>query len=430
MIEIEIPSSKSVSARALIANALSKRRAALTNLARCEDTDSLAAAAEALHRAAFAPRSGDEISVWLGDGAASLRFFLAAAAGAGEGRIFNVSFSKQLAQRPIEPLLKALRLLGADIRVVAPGEIRVISRRLKGGRIYVDASMSSQFLSAIMLLAPITDDGIEIALQGKIVSAPYVRMTAAVMRRFGADVSLTPESVRVAPGGYNAPERMDIEADWSAAAFIYEILIIKGLKALREGKSGRDEDWLIRRLAAPDESLQGDAAFALWASPLVSSRFEPEGGLLTLRQEKLRELMGSKRRDEIRLNMSGTPDAVPALAATACALRIPFALEGVAHLRHKESDRIASLSAELKKLGYILDYKDDKLIYDGSRHLDSSEGEIYIDPHGDHRIAMALAPLALLGDHRLRIAERRVVAKSFPGFFELLGRLSEDWNEA
>lgn len=391
------PPSKSISARALTANALAPTAAALTNLSDCDDTRHLDRAFSILSTSRH--DYAKPLHIYIGDGAASMRFFLAAAASI-PGTDVTVEGSRQLMSRPSLPLVDALRSLGADISL-SDNAFHVRGKRLTGGATEVDTTISSQFVSALMLAAPQWERGLEIRFRTRPVSYPYITMTARVMEHFGVRVQLSENRVEVSPGGYAAPERYAVESDWSAASYLYELL------SFSPGHEVRTTD-----LCAPGKSVQGDAACAALFSCLgVTTEFHDDGSALIR--------SGGPRKDYISVDMTDTPDLVPAFATACCGTGTRFEIRGIGHLRHKECDRLTALASELGKCGFALTTHTDALLWDG-KIVPLSEGKITIDSHGDHRIAMSLAPLGLVIPCGLETDHPEVVNKSYPAYWDLL----------
>lgn len=394
---IILPGSKSLSARAIVANALAGNRTEIENIAVCDDADRLAAAFAAI---AAEPKT----DIYIGAGAAPLRFFLAAAASM-PGVECLIECHEQLARRPMDGLLTPLAQLGADVVCQRPGRFAVRGKRIKGGTVSVDTSISSQFVSALMLAAPTWENGARILTGGKkSVSTPYIEMTAKAMRSFGAAVSTDAESITVAPGGYNPPPLFKVEPDWSAASYIYEMVALSAISpALPPSAS-------ILALVPPELSAQGDSACARLFSRFVATTFSATGANL--------EAKTVIDRDFYSADMTDYPDIVPALAATLCALGIPFRLSGIAHLRVKESNRIEALRSQLSACGYHIHAGDDYLESDAAIARFPAR-EITIDTFGDHRMAMSMAPLRHILPAGLAIDRPEVVEKSFPTYWKL-----------
>lgn len=409
---VSLPGSKSIAARALIARAISGFKTKLLNIPDCDDTRELSDALRQLShvydiptRQPLSATDSEPTRFDLGTGGTSLRFFVALAA-ALPGLHSVVDCSDALRRRPIRPLVESLRQLGADISFLGPNAtppLLIRGRQLHGGAFHASGAVSSQFYSAILLAGPLMNQPpLASSPDRAFVSSPYIAMTRRVLADF----------FPVAPDCYT------IEADWSAAAFFFEAALL-----LPPGHS-----LFIPDLLPPELSCQGDAVCARLFSQLgVNSRFTPEGAFIYSPTSPLPDLLEA--------DMKEAPDLVPALAAGCSAAGIRFQLTGVAHLRHKESDRLATLSAELSKAGFILTPGPDSLSWRGekctslssslsssrSSSLITSHSSLQFDAHGDHRIAMALA--VAFPDRKIK--GKDCVSKSFPDFFNQLSRLRE-----
>lgn len=307
--------------------------------------------------------------------------------------------TERLAQRPIKPLVEALRLLGAEVSEVWP--LRVCGP-LKGNRTVIDASQSSQFLTALMLIAPTLADGLTIEVAGEMTSAPYVRLTEAVMRDCGAEVKHEGNCIVVPHAEYRLTHR-EVEADWSAAAFFYEAVALQpGLQLLLRGL--RSDSW------------QGDAVVGEWFELLgVTTEFCAEGALLKGVAE-----MRAENAKPLTVDFRDYPDLFMAMAATACAKRRAFRFTGLSNLQHKESRRLTAMQTALRQLGFQMetDVAGGVMCFDGMRR--DVQTEIIVDGCNDHRVVMALAPLR--GLIPFRISGEDAVAKSFPDFFRQLSK--------
>jgi 3-phosphoshikimate 1-carboxyvinyltransferase len=324
--------------------------------------------------------------------------FLTAYFSTREGRVL-LTGSDRMKQRPVGPLVKALRELGASIAYMEMEgcpPLEISGGLDQGGRITVDGGISSQFISALMMIGPVLKGGLHITLTGNVVSSTYIRMTLALMERGGVDAAFNGREVAISQGSYNF-DHVVVESDWSGASYWYQVT------ALLPGS-------VIRLPHLERTILQGDAALAsLFESLGVESRFD-EGGV-TLHSE------GKITAENFEADFTGYPDLVQTCAATLCALGIPFRLTGTRTLRMKETDRISALQAELGKLGFVIesDPGGDWIRWDGHR------GEFGPDPlfetYHDHRMALAFAPLAIpFGP--LCINDPMVVTKSYPGYWD------------
>ncbi|MDE7347302.1 MAG: 3-phosphoshikimate 1-carboxyvinyltransferase [Muribaculaceae bacterium] len=421
---VNIPGSKSIAARALVCRLLGGHDTMLTNLPDCGDTRGMLRLTEAVRQALA---TGNPVKVDIGEGGTTLRFGMAACASI-PGLDITLTGSPRLMERPHATLVDALRDMGADITAI-PEEnaIHIKGKLLSGGILELDGSVSSQYLSALMLAAPTWQADTRFILKGQVVSRPYIEMTAGVMRAFGADVNIKSEESRVKgqgsdsnfqfsifnsqfevcvrATGYAQCARYDIEGDWSGASYFFELRLIAEELGLEL------PEFSMPALKSPAESLQGDsrvaAIFAEASRKLAHGRSVATG-------------MDASNVQHQTYNLSDAPDLVPAVAVGLCVAGIPFRIEGVGHLRHKESDRMAAIATELRRIGYVIATGDDTMTWDGSRC--EPEAEPLIRTYKDHRMAMAFAP-AKLAFPALRIEDPGVVEKSFPDYWLEISKL-------
>lgn len=384
----QVPYSKSVSNRMLIINALSGGKGNLENLSECDDTRTL--------RRALADGSA---LVDVGGAGTAMRFLAAYFALVPGEHV--LTGSSRMARRPIKVLVDALRELGADIAYL--GEegyppLRVTGGELRGKNLVVDASVSSQYLSALMMIGPCVPGGLRLQLQGTPVSAPYLQMTAGLMRRCGARVRVTRRAVLVQDGGYSRVPGV-CEYDWSAVSFFYELLAVAG------------RGWM-RFLGFRSASVQGDRAqVELWKRLGVRS-------VLSMKGLRINTVQGPLAR--VRVDLADMPDVALPFIVACCLREVPFRVSGLGTLRIKECDREEALVRELGKLGFPLRREDEGVLaWDGERVPPVS---LVIDSHGDHRVAMAFAAAGLVFPG-LVIRDAEVVDKSFPGFWEEIAPL-------
>lgn len=389
---MQLPPSKSVAARKLVMDYIAGGcRPLKAELPADADCDDIRVLADVLGRGI--PGDGSDIEAAASGTALRLLTALAAAM---PGAHCRINGTDGLRSRPVGPLVEALRELGADIRCTvregfAPLEIK--GTRLAGGTISLDPSASSQFATALMLAAPLMAEPLTVRYTVPTVSGPYVVLTAQMMTARGVAAEADAEGVAV-PAGKYAAAPAGLEPDWSAAAFWYETAAVTA-------------GWVTLSGMRPD-SFQPDAAAAGVFEKLgVVTEFTDEGAELSASPELFSFL---------ELDMTETPDLVPAVAVTACMVGVPFRLSGVAGLRHKECDRLAALRDELLKVGCVLTVGayDNVLEWDGRRV--PVRGLPVFDSHGDHRIAMALAPVAVFVPG-IVVRGADCVAKSYPQFW-------------
>lgn len=387
--EIDLPASKSISNRVLLLNALCATLGRLSNLAQCDDTDAVLSA--------LAQPDASEVNI--GAAGTAMRFLTAYFA-TREGREVVIDGTERMRQRPIGVLVDALRQLGADIEYVeAEGypPLKITGTRLHGGALTVSGSVSSQYITAILLIAPVIG-GITLTIEGEIMSRPYIDMTLALMARYGVKAVWRENVIHVPAGEYTALD-FTVEADWSAASYWWAMqaivpqsrITLKGLEP---------------------QSLQGDSRIAELMSQMgVMCNWC--GRYLDLRSNGGVGCCCSTFAD-----LSGTPDIAQTLVVMLCLMGRPFRITGLRTLRIKETDRLEALRIELRKLGYVVKVEGDDAI---SWHFETTAAESapHISTYHDHRMAMAFAPAAIRFPG-LIIDDAQVVSKSYPLFWEHL----------
>ena len=397
---IALPASKSVSNRALLLQALCPvKRYAIDNLAVCDDTDHMLQGVEA-------KRAGAQL-IDIGATGTAMRFLTAYLA-ITEGETV-ITGSERMQQRPIGTLVEALRELGADITYMnreGYPPLCIRGKKLQGGALEIEAGISSQYISALLMIAPCLADGLTLRLKGNIASRTYIELTLDLMRKYGAVAEWTDEqTIRVDAGAYEDIP-LTVEADWSAASYWYEVAAIAV-------HMGHDVD--IALPAITPNSLQGDR--------VVASLFEELGVRTECTEEGVRLLKSqiSYCKSQLEIDFTHCPDIVQTMAVTHCLLGVPYIYKGVHSLRIKETDRVAALISELRKLGFVLRAEgSERLIWDGARC--EPEARPVIATYDDHRMAMAFAPAALCFGE-LGVEHPEVVTKSYPRFWEDLNRL-------
>jgi 3-phosphoshikimate 1-carboxyvinyltransferase len=413
---VRLPGSKSITNRALLMASLARGSTTLRNPLDCDDSRYLTGALARLGvevkpfadgsviilgaGGPYAVREGD---FQLGNAGTALRFLTAALAATG-GR-YTVDGDRRMRERPIADLVRALSSLGADIHApTGCPPVRIGPRPLVGGRVDIPGSTSSQFISAILMAAPLAERRVEVRVTGELVSRPYIDLTIQGMREFGAKVFADDRRAdgqpvfEVVPGRPYRGREYIIEGDASTASYFYAAAALSGATVRVEGVG--------------KESPQGDAR-AADVLAAMGCRVKKERDAITVAG-------GGGLLRKVDWNCSDIPDVVPTLAVVALFAHGRTRLRGVAHLRHKESDRIASVASELRKLGGQVRELPDGLEIEGSLGPGPSAlREAVIDPWGDHRVAMAFA-VAGLAVPGITIRDPQVVAKSFPGFFGAL----------
>lgn len=394
---IKLPLSKSISMRCLVLDALTADAADNSEaIAECDDTAVMAAALKAWRNA----NQGEKLTLDVNDSGAALRFLTAFFA-ATPGCSVSLTGSPRLCQRPMGVLVDALRACGAQVEYLGEegfAPLKIAGQRLRGGAISVDATVSSQFISALLIVAPTMTSALTLRFDGEPVSLPYIKLTLGMMAQRGIHGELLPTSVEVHPGSY-APFEQPAEGDWSAAAFWMEIC------ALSSG-------WFTLTNLTFD-TLQGDRRaqqlFACVGVECMESEETP--GAVDLCPSP--EVFG-----RLDLDLCDTPDLAPALAVTATMIGVPFSLTGLSTLTMKESDRLWAVCGEMEKLGRpVQKIRDYGLEWDGKAVPVATMP--VLSAHGDHRMAMALAPIALYVPGIL-IDGVECVAKSYPEFWEQL----------
>ena len=397
---IALPASKSVSNRALMLQALCPtQRYAIANLALCDDTDHMLQG--------IADKRAGAPLIDIGATGTAMRFLTAYLA-ITEGETI-ITGSERMQQRPIGTLVEALRQLGADITYINKEgypPLRIGGKQLQGGTLEIAADISSQYISALLMIAPCLAQGLTLHLKGNIASRTYIELTLDLMRKYGAVAEwVDGQTIRVSPGTYEDTP-LNVEADWSAASYWYELAAIATHR-------GHSVDITLQGLT-PD-SRQGDRVVAQIYEPLgVRTEYDDKGA-------RLFNAGGRGQKDELALDFTHCPDIAQTLAVTCCLLDMPYRFSGIRSLRIKETDRVEALIAELKKLGYVLRAEGDELlVWDGT----SCPPDVCptIATYDDHRMAMAFAPAALFHKN-LTIEHPEVVTKSYPTFWEDLSKL-------
>jgi len=387
--KIRLPASKSISNRILILNALSKSKYSVKNLSDSDDT-------QILRKALLSLQTGNT-AFDVGAAGTSMRFLTAYLAQS-EG-VWTITGSERMKNRPIKILVDSLREIGGKIEYMEKEgfpPLKIYGKNLAGGSIRLNGGVSSQYLSALMMIAPLMQQDLIIQLEGYIISRPYIEMTISLMQTFGVRAMWNGRHIRIAPQIYR-PVRFTVENDWSAASYWCEIAALAGNSAKVE-LAGLEKN-----------SIQGDAKVVELFESMVSTVCDSKTVFL---EKALKALMPLKI---FTHDFSNEPDLAQTFAVTCCLLDIPFHFTGLQSLRIKETDRISALQTELKKLGYLVKTGEVTMEWSGERCKPDSDP--IISTYDDHRMALAFAP-ACLKTGKIQIKDPGVVSKSYPGFWK------------
>lgn len=382
-----LPSSKSISNRLLILNALSDHPAEIRNLSGADDTRILNELL--LH---------NSLEENCGDGGTTLRFLLALRAAQNHHSL--IYGSRSLSARPLSPLLEALQQLGAEFEYTQAENalpLKIKSGIRSGGSVMIRSDVSSQFISALMMIAPVLSGGLTIHLKGEMVSGGYIQTTARLMEMFGVEPQINPDQINIAQQVYR-PVNMTVGADWSAASYWY------AMAACLPGS-------VIRLRDLKTDGLQPDERLCSWMKVFgVHSEMLNDG--ILLHSEKVNP------ERPLQFDFTDCPDLAQTFAVTAAVTGIPLRLTGLSTLPLKETNRIHALETELGKTG--VDFHSGKGFIEISGKADKQLiSAAVFNTWNDHRMTMALSVLACSGA-RVRIEDPDVVNKSYPGYFEEL----------
>jgi 3-phosphoshikimate 1-carboxyvinyltransferase len=385
---ISIAGSKSETNRLLLLQALYPN-IKLLNLSNSDDSDVMREAIQSsapiidIHHAGTAMR------------------FLTAYFAMQEGREVILTGSNRMKERPIKILVEALQELGADIEYQGKHgfpPLRIKGKRLTHSKVSLDAQVSSQYISALLLMAPKLEHGIQLTLQGELTSVPYIKMTLALLNQIGVKTICNGNQIAVLPSIVNhQPTIITIESDWSSASYFYSIVALSQV-----GKQ-------ITLSNFKKDSLQGDRVVAdIYRMFGVETTFNDDS--ITLTKINYHTTINSSQ--PITLQLSDTPDLAQTIAVTCFGLGLGCSLTGLHTLKIKETNRLQALQNELTKLGATVTITDDSLSLLPAKKIQSA---VTIQTYNDHRMALAFAPLALKVP--LVIANAEVVAKSYPDYW-------------
>lgn len=389
---IKLPASKSISNRVLIINSLCFNPYPVQNLSDSDDTKVL-----------FKALNSNSNKFDIGHAGTAMRFltaFLAKIVGE-----WKITGSERMRQRPIKILVDALKQLGAKIEYLETEDcppLKIYGSHLKGQTLELDGSISSQYISALLMIAPTIENGLTLKLTGRITSKPYIELTLKLMQKFGIQYHWEGNEITVPEQNY-FPREFTVEADWSGASYWYQIMAL-----IEKGEVFLENLQL--------DSLQGDAGIAKWFEKFGVFSLQGENGVML-----------SKSADTwpeiLKLDFIENPDIAQTMACLCVAKQIPFHFSGLKTLKIKETDRIAALQNELVKFGAKLyEPEHGELAWDGNTDFSAAEKLPLIYTYHDHRMALAFAPMAVTG-LSFEINDPMVVTKSYPGFWEDLKKV-------
>ena len=383
--DVRITGSKSESNRLLILQALFPQ-IKITNLSNSDDTQVLQKALSSTEEVIDVHHAGTAMR------------FLTAYFATREGRRVVLTGSSRMQERPVKVLVEALRALGADISYLKNEgypPLRIQGKKIMQQEVSVQANISSQYISALMLIASSLPNGLKINLQGKATSVPYILMTLKLLERCGIQGRFLKNTIEISPVAEVPSAELAVESDWSSASYFYSIAALS-------------EKAEFKLSSYREDSLQGDRS--------VTEIYKKLGVKTTFLEDKvLLQKEDVSKMSFLELDLAGSPDLAQTIAVTCLGLGIPCKLTGLHTLRIKETDRLQALKNEMEKFGGSVAISDDSLEFSPSEDLKSG---IEIETYSDHRMALAFAPLAV--KIPLKIKEAEVVTKSFPGYWEEL----------
>ena len=402
---IKLPASKSISNRALIIHALTGGSLLPDNLSDCDDTSVIINALT---------HNPHEINI---KAAGTAMRFMTAYLSVKDGEEHILTGTERMKHRPIGVLVDALRQLGADISYI--GEegfppLLIKGKKLEGGLLEVPGNISSQYISALLMIGPKLRNGLTLRLKGDVISRPYIDLTLWTMREFGADADWSNfETISVEPKPYKERSYY-IENDWSAASYWYEMMALTN-----------QEDDEIRLKGLMDGSKQGDSSVRyifslLGVKTIFENREEGVPTTVTLRHS-------GRCVPRLEYDFVNSPDLAQTFVVCCALKNVHFHFTGLSTLKIKETDRIEAMKQEMKKLGYVIrDANNSELIWDGERCMPDLEDGI--DTYEDHRMALSFAPASLYIDG-LKINNPQVVTKSYPHFWDDLRQCGFEMEE-
>jgi 3-phosphoshikimate 1-carboxyvinyltransferase len=324
--------------------------------------------------------------------------FLTAYLSIQDGKEVVITGSSRMKERPIKILVEALRTLGADISYLENDgfpPLKIVGEKLTKNKVALEANVSSQYISALLLIASKLEDGLELTLNGKITSVPYIKMTLSLLNEIGMETSFVENTISVKPKVSNIESKtLTVESDWSSASYFYSLIALSAI--------GTE----ITIGSYKKESLQGDSVLA---------KIYESFGVITIYEANSIRLIKAEatKTSSIEFHLSDAPDIAQTIAVTAFGLGVECYMTGLHTLKIKETDRLVALKTELEKLGAEIDITENSLRVKASNHIKSN---ISIATYNDHRMAMAFAPLGLKTSIHIENAD--VVSKSYPQFWD------------
>ena len=392
---IDLESSKSISNRLLILKEFCKTKFEIQNLSNAKDT-------KILNELLYSFKSTKDINCE--DAGTALRFVIAFLA-TKEG-IWKVSGSERMHERPVKPLIDCLTELGSEIKYLekeAVPPIEIKSKKLKSKKLSLPGDISSQFISALLMIAPTIENGLTLEITSKVLSKPYIDMTLNLMSEFGIKYSWENNLIKVEKQNYLA-KNIKVENDWSAASFWYSFLALS--------KSGEIK---IPNLYA--NSIQGDSVLSIIYSKLgIKTEFNADSIILSKTKNIAKE---------IELDLSNHPDLALPITVTCCGLGIKAHLMGLESLKVKESNRLECIKKELRKFNITCEIDSSSIKIKENQNIVKPTS--IIECHHDHRIAMSIAPLVMKVDS-IKFDDKEVVNKSYPKFWEDFNKVSQNYN--
>jgi 3-phosphoshikimate 1-carboxyvinyltransferase len=360
----------------------------INNISACDDTEVVIKALG---------ESSKNIDI--GAAGTAMRFLTAYLSG--QKGSYTITGTERMKNRPIKILVDALRSVGAQIEYVEKEgfpPLHIQGQTLKGGEVSLDGSTSSQYISALLMIAPVMTNGLRLHLTGNIISKPYINITIRLMRQFGVIVFEEEQTLTIPPQQYSPVKNFTVESDWSAASYWYEMIALS-----------KDNDATVSLFGLLPDSLQGDASIVELFDKLgVKTTFTVSGAILTKKQRSVDY--------PFIFDFVSMPDMAQTGVVTCIMLNIPFRFSGLQSLKIKETDRLNALKTELHKFGYQLEiHNENTLEWSGERC--EPETSPVIATYEDHRMAMAFAPISLCMENGINIADPEVVSKSYPMYW-------------